>query len=280
MLTKSQIVNWLDEDIKTGDITSEALIQNERIAEAKFVLKEDGVLCGLDYIGQIFSTIDNNSTTEVHVKDGQKNKRGTCLATIKAEYKTILKGERTCLNLLQHLSGIATTTSEYVELIKQTNAKIYDTRKTTPGYRALEKNAVKTGGGNNHRIGLYDQFLIKENHLKYFSDKANPFAAAIEAAKAYRQNTPIIIEVENCDEFLLALKANPDVILLDNMSNNELDKAVKLRDTRKSKTQCEASGGITKNTIIDIATTGVDRISIGAITHSFKNLDISLLIEN
>lgn len=280
MLTKRQIVNWLDEDIHTGDITSEALINSDTDTHANFILKENGVLCGLEYIEQIFTIIDTNSKVKFYVKDGEKIKRGTCIATIKAKYKTILKGERTCLNLLQHLSGIATSTNEYVELIKQHRAKIFDTRKTLPGYRELEKKAVKTGGGNNHRIGLYDQFLIKENHLKYFKSEKNPFAAAIEAARKFKHNTPIMIEVENCEEFSLALGAEPDVILLDNMSNTELRRAVKLRDNKNNKTLCEASGGINKDTITDIAATGVDRISIGAITHSSKNLDISLLIED
>jgi nicotinate-nucleotide pyrophosphorylase (carboxylating) len=280
VLTDQQIRDWLNEDIQSGDITSQALIKDDKKTKAEFILKEEGVLCGIESIEKIFNVLDEKASIVLHTEDSILYEKGTKIATVEGNYKALLQAERTSLNLLQHLSGIATGTHKYVNQVKHTSAKIYDTRKTTPGFRELEKWAVRCGGGCNHRMGLYDQFLIKENHLQYYIKESNRFKAAIEDARQYKMNTKIIIEVENLEEFAQALQGEPDVILLDNMPPNDLRKAVALRDDNRAQTQCEASGGINIETITAVAESGVDRISVGAITHSAKNLDISLLIEN
>lgn len=280
MISKETIHNWLQEDIKEADITSEALIPKDFYSQADLILKEDGVLCGLEFIDDIFKAVDHNCKTTIFIKEGTFYPNKTLIAKIEGPYQALLKGERTMLNLIQHLSGISTATHQYVELVKHTRANILDTRKTTPGYRELEKYAVKVGGGMNHRIGLYDQFLIKENHIKYYKQEVNPFLAAIQAARAYDNSKNIIIEVETLEEFRMALKANPNVILLDNMSLTDMTQAVEECSASNNITQLEASGGICYDTVKKVAETGVHRISVGAITHSAKNLDISMLVNS
>jgi nicotinate-nucleotide pyrophosphorylase (carboxylating) len=279
MLEKQQIQLWLDEDIQSGDITTEALIPDDQIAEARIVAKEDGIACGLEAISQISEVLGTELTHLDHAEDGTALKKGEIAARFKGPYSSLLKAERCYLNLVQHLCGIATITKTYSEAVAHTRAKILDTRKTIPGLRMAAKRAVRAGGGHNHRIGLYDAFLIKENHIAAFRHLPNPFLTAIETARRLDMEKPVIIEVENLEEMNQALEGMPDVILLDNMSLDDMRKAVEKVESDKEQVELEASGGITLERLKAVAETGVHRISVGAITHSAMPMDLSMLIE-
>lgn len=279
MLSAQQIQLWLDEDIHTGDITTEALIPNDHIAEARIVAKEDGIACGLGSIADIAKVLDTELTELSFSEDGTALKKGEVAARFKGPYSILLQAERCYLNLVQHLCGIATSTKTYSDTVAHTRAKILDTRKTIPGLRLAAKKAVCAGGGHNHRIGLYDAFLIKENHIAAFRHLPNPFLTAIETARRLHMDKTVIIEVESLEEMNLALEGLPDVILLDNMSLEDMKAAVEQVEKDKENVELEASGGITLTRLKDVAETGVHRISVGAITHSALPLDLSMLID-
>ncbi|MFA4966882.1 MAG: carboxylating nicotinate-nucleotide diphosphorylase [Candidatus Margulisiibacteriota bacterium] len=267
---RNLINSALKEDIGSGDITTNAIIPAGQKAKAAIRAKEAGVICGLDVAADVFKKIDRRIKLLKKVKDGAKVKNGQIVAVVSGPARGILTGERVALNFLQHLSGIATLTRKFkIQISKsKNNVKLLDTRKTIPGLRVLEKSAVKTGGGVNHRLGLYDAILIKDNHIKL----AGGIGKAIEKAKAKAKG--IEVETKTISEVKKAIGLKVDRILLDNMSLKVLCEAVKL--CKKAKIKTEASGGINLNNVAAIAKTGVDFISIGALTHSAKALDISL----
>ncbi len=261
------------EDINYLDTTTDYLIDEEQENTAQFLAKDDGVLCGLEVALRVFELLQPNGfTAEVFKKDGDKLKKGDIIAKIHGKTRTLLKGERTALNLIQHMSGVATATNKAVEIVKGTNASIADTRKTLPGMRPLQKYAVTVGGGRNHRYNLSDAAMLKDNHV----DAGGGIANAVAKLKTKLGHmTKIELEVRNLDELKQALEAGVDVIMLDNMSPELMKEAVKITDGRA---MLEASGGITDETLREIAETGVDIISMGALTHSVKAFDISLKI--
>ncbi len=267
---KNIIEYALSEDIGTGDITTLTTIPENTHAKGKFVAKEDTVICGLPVCAMVFNAVDKEIDFKPNFKDGDRVKKGDIIATVEGNARSLLTGERTALNLLQRLSGIAERTAVSVEAVKGTNAKIADTRKTTPGLRVLEKYAVRTGGGTNHRFNLADGILIKDNHIS----AAGGITAAVSAA---RKNAPhtlkIEVEVETFEQLNEALSAGADIIMLDNMSNEDMAKAVKIVDGRAL---TEASGNMGEKDLLSVAKTGVDIISIGALTHTVKAADISL----
>jgi nicotinate-nucleotide pyrophosphorylase (carboxylating) len=277
-------VNWLarvvelalEEDTAYGDVTSELTVPATRRASGHFVSKSGGVVSGLDAVVEVFRQVDPAICVQLLVQDGDRVSAGSILARVEGPARGILKGERVALNFLQRLSGVATTTASYVDTVRGTGARVIDTRKTTPGLRMLEKAAVRHGGGHNHRVGLGDGILIKDNHLAAVGGP-DRITKAIAAARA---NTPhtlrIEVEVTSLDELRQALEAGPDAILLDNMTPAEMAEAVGLAGGR---VLLEASGGITLETVQAVAATGVDLISVGALTHSSRALDISLEIE-
>ncbi len=261
------------EDINYLDTTTDYLIDEEQENTAQFLAKDNGVLCGLEVALRVFELLQPNGfTAEVFKKDGDKLKKGDIIAKIHGKTRTLLKGERTALNLIQHMSGVATATNKAVEIVKGTNASIADTRKTLPGMRPLQKYAVTVGGGRNHRYNLSDAAMLKDNHV----DAGGGIANAVAKLKTKLGHmTKIELEVRNLDELKQALEAGVDVIMLDNMSPELMKEAVKITDGRA---MLEASGGITDETLREIAETGVDIISMGALTHSVKAFDISLKI--
>lgn len=281
-LTKKQIDRIialaLAEDISHGDITSEALIPPDLSGKASLLVKEKGVLAGIDIAGRVFQRADPLLEVEVLIKDGTAIKPGDIAGNISGSVISILKAERTALNFLQRLSGIASLTAQYVAETSETGAKIYDTRKTTPGLRDLEKYAVRTGGGQNHRLHLGDAVLIKDNHINALHATGMSIKDIVTKA---RRNVPagitIEVEVTSTSEAQEALKASADIIMLDNMSIEETNRVVNMAAGR---VKIEASGGITLANVRQIAMTGVDMISIGALTHSYKALDISLELES
>jgi nicotinate-nucleotide pyrophosphorylase (carboxylating) len=267
----------LDEDTGQGDITSEALLSLDLTGKATLLVKEKGVLAGIEVTKRVFQRVDPATKFDILIKDGTTVKSGDTVGAITGSVISILKAERTALNFLQRLSGIATLTAQYVAEVKGTSAKIYDTRKTTPGLRFLEKYAVRMGGGQNHRLNLGDAILIKDNHIAALRAMGMGLKDVILKA---RKNAPagmtIEVEVTNASEAAEALKADADIIMLDNMSIQEMSKVVK---STAGKAKLEASGKITLNNVRQVALTGVDTISIGALTHSYKALDISLEME-
>ena len=266
------INNALLEDINYVDVATDYLIPDEQEGSAQFIAKADGVLCGLDVALRVFEILQHDFKAEVFKKDGDVLKKGDIIAKVYGKTKNILKGERTALNLIQHMSGVATATNKAVKIIEGTKATIADTRKTLPGLRPIEKYAVTLGGGRNHRYNLSDCAMLKDNHV----DAGGGITNAVKTLKAKLGHTvKIELEVRNLEELREALEAQVDIIMLDNMSCEDMKKAVEITDGRA---KLEASGGITDETLYDIAQTGVDIISMGAITHSVKAFDISLKI--
>jgi len=259
----------LDEDLP--DITSEAIFDPGDRGEARFLVKASGILAGLDFAAATFAAIDPASSFDAKRKDGDVVEPGDVVAEVSASVIALLAGERTALNLMQRASGIATTTRRYVEAVRGTKARIYDTRKTAPGLRALDKYAVRCGGGENYRFGLFDMFLIKNNHI----DRAGSITAAVERIRFTKNTRQIMVEVRNVAELEEALALRPDFILLDNMTTEQMRDAVA---RVAGAVPLEASGGITIDNVREVAETGVDRISIGALTHSVTALDISMRI--
>lgn len=269
----------LAEDLgDAGDRTSIALIPANQTGRAAFIARCAGVVAGLPAVALVCAAVDAAIVLEVHVPDGTAFTGRTKLATVSGPLRSILIAERTALNFLQRLSGVATLTRKYVEAVAGTKAKVLDTRKTTPGWRLLEKYAVRMGGGTNHRIGLYDGILIKDNHLAGLGDPATAVRRAVELARAYPGNAglPVEVEVDTLEQLEQVLSVRPEIVLLDNMPPDLLRKAIALRDGVSPTTQLEASGGVNLTTIRAISETGVDRISVGALTHSAPALDIGL----
>ncbi len=261
----------LQEDIGLGDVTTSVTVAPETMARAELVAKEDFVVAGLDVAAEVFRQLDKDISFEKIAADGRSIKKGEVIAWIKGRAMLLLQGERVALNLLQRMSGIATLTANYVNCVSSAGATIVDTRKTVPGLRALDKYAVRMGGGNNHRIGLFDGILIKENHIA----AAGGLGAAVKRARELSPHTlKVEVETTSMAEVQQALDAQADIIMLDNMSLAELREAVSLIAGRAL---IEASGGVNLDTVSDIAATGVDFISVGALTHSVRAADISML---
>jgi nicotinate-nucleotide pyrophosphorylase (carboxylating) len=260
----------LREDISNEDVSTNAVIDGYVLGAVQLICKQDGVICGLPVFERTFKILDENTKIDFYYKDGDKVKKGDLVAELRGDIRVLLSGERTALNYLQRMSGIATYTSEVVALLAGTKTKLLDTRKTTPNMRLFEKYAVKVGGGNNHRYNLSDGILLKDNHI----GAAGGVKQAIEKAKKYASFVrKIEIEVENLDMCREALEAGVDIIMLDNMSNAEMKQAVKMIAGR-ALTEC--SGNVTKENIKNITDTGVDFVSSGALTHSAPILDLSL----
>lgn len=276
-----RLVRWaLEEDLgAVGDLTSQALIPEQLDSCAVFVARAPGVIAGLPAAAEVLGTVESRLRLEPSATDGDRVQAGQQLARVTGPMRGILTGERTALNFLQHLSGIATLTRLYVEAVAGLPVRILDTRKTLPGWRLLAKYAVRCGGGQNHRLGLHDGILIKDNHLAamQLAQSRGPIAEAVRLARGRRSATvPLEIEVDTLEQLDQALACKPDIVLLDNMSPDQLREAVRHRNATAAGVLLEASGGVTLATVRTIAETGVDRISSGALTHSAPALDIAL----
>lgn len=266
----------LQEDIGTGDVTTLATVSADRMATGVMLAKQDGVISGIEVSQFVFARVDPTIVVTPLVADGDHVTNPTPIARLSGPARSILIGERTALNIMQRLSGVATITAAYVAATAGTHARIVDTRKTTPGMRMLEKHAVRHGGGHNHRFGLADGILIKDNHLAAIGGP-DRIVKAIAAARELAPHTlRIEIEVTSLEELDQALAAGADIVMLDNMSSAMMTEAVSRRDAVDPRVLLEASGGITLPRIPEIAATGVDLISVGALTHSAGSLDISL----
>ncbi|MBQ5885517.1 MAG: carboxylating nicotinate-nucleotide diphosphorylase [Clostridia bacterium] len=263
----------LKEDINYIDTTSSLLIDKDKITDAYFVSKADGVLCGIDVAKRVFELIDDSVSFTAHFRDGDRIKKGDIIAEMNGSTLSLLTGERTALNLIQHMSGIASATGRLVDLCEGTNASVTDTRKTLPGLRALQKYAVTCGGGKNHRFNLSDGAMLKDNHI----DAGGGITATVQQLRS-RLGHMVKIEVEtrNLDEVREAVDSGCEVIMLDNMDCDTMREAVKIVDGRAL---TEASGNVTEERIRAIAETGVDIISVGALTHSVEAFDISMRIK-
>ncbi len=268
---QNSVKTALLEDIMDGDITAE-LIPASNIMQASVITRENAVICGVDWVNEVFNQLDPNVSIKWLCRDGDYVKANTTLFTLKGSARSLLTGERTALNFLQLLSGVATQCAEYAKLVEGTGVTLLDTRKTIPGLRTAEKYAVSCGGCANHRIGLYDAFLIKENHIS----ACGSITAAVTQARKNHPGKPVEVEVETFAELEEALCAKTDIIMLDNFSYTDTVKAVEL--CRNSNVKLEASGGMNKNNLRHIAETGVDYISIGALTKDIKSIDLSMRI--
>lgn len=267
----------LAEDLSSGDVTTSALINEDWLGKAYFLVKATGVLAGIEIAARVFHKVDPEIRTEVLIWDGSRIKPGDVAASVAGRFASILRAERTAVNFLQHLSGVASETARYVEAVKGLSVEIMDTRKTLPGLRVLQKYAVRIGGGHNHRMNLGDGILIKDNHLAMLMSQGMSLKEILTRAKEVAPvRFKIEVEVETPEEALEATEAGADIVLLDNMSVEAMRKAVGLI---KGRALTEASGGITLANVRAVAETGVNYISAGAITHSVKTLDISLEFE-
>lgn len=260
----------LEEDIGNCDLTTALLIPENQKSRALLVAKENFIVAGMPFAQEVFHIFDSEAEFKLFFEEGSKVRKGDMIAEIHGDTRTLLSCERVALNVLQRLSGIATLTNKFVEEVKGTSAKIVDTRKTTPGLRFMEKYAVRIGGGSNHRFGLYDGVLIKDNHI----EAAGGIKAAVNLARQSHLSK-IEVEVENLNDLKEALSAGADVVMLDNMSVDDMKEAVRIV---KGRTVIEASGNITLKRVHEVAETGVDLISVGALTHSVTAVDISMKI--
>ena len=271
---QSAVQQALEEDVGPGDVTTASVIAFDSVAVADMRAREDLTLCGVDFARIAFEQVDEELEIQILQSDGRQVEVGDSIIRIRGRASAILTAERTALNFIQRLSGISTITQRHVDLISHTNAKVLDTRKTTPGWRRFEKYAVACGGGTNHRIGLFDQIMIKDNHLATLGmDNARTIPLALEKARAMYPSLKVEIEADTLEQALIAMDAGADIILLDNMPPEMLSKAV---EANRGRCLLEASGGITLNSIARIAETGVDFISVGALTHSAPAVDIAL----
>jgi nicotinate-nucleotide pyrophosphorylase (carboxylating) len=262
------------EDIGDGDHTTLCSIPDSAMGKARLLIKEEGVLAGVEVAETVFNKFDPQLHMDIFIRDGSVVKPGDVAFTVEGKVRSLLQTERLVLNLMQRMSGIATTTRKYVNLLHGTKARVLDTRKTTPGMRMLEKQAVKIGGGENHRIGLFDMILLKDNHIDFAGGIENAITRAQAYLKEKNKKLKIEVEVRNLDELRQALAVGGvDRIMLDNFSIENTREAVKIVDGR---VEIESSGGITEKTIRSYAECGVDYISVGALTHSVKSLDMSL----
>jgi len=268
------ILRSLDEDLGKGDHSSLASIPSEAGGKAKLIIKDKGILAGVRIAGEVFSTIDKNLKINILIEDGTKIIPGDIAFYIEGKTQSILKSERLVLNIMQRMSGIATSTNEYVNRLKGLNTRILDTRKTTPGFRFLEKEAVRIGGGMNHRMGLYDMIMLKDNHIDYAGGIEKAIAKTRDYLKKNNLNLKVEIEARSISDIeTIISEGGVDRIMLDNFSVEETLEAVKLISGRF---ETESSGGITLETIRSYAECGVDFISVGALTHQIKSLDMSL----
>lgn len=270
----------LTEDLGTnGDRTTAALIPADQTATAAFISRGEGVIAGLPIAAMVMSRVDTQLRLDFTIPEGSRVARGQTIGTVTGLLRSILIAERTALNFLQRLSGIATLTRRFADAVAGTRAAILDTRKTLPGWRLLDKYAVRCGGGVNHRMGLYDAILIKDNHI---AGVGGNLVEAVRRARTYPGNAglPVEIEVETLDQLEKVLHATPEIVLLDNMTLEQMRQAVAFRDRLSPTVKLEASGGVTLQSVRSIAETGVDRISIGALTHSAPALDIALDFES
>lgn len=266
----SIIKTAIEEDINYIDVSADMLIPSEQRNDSYFVAKDDGVLCGLDFAMRVFTLLDSTFTFTAFKKDGDRVKKGDIIVEFNGKTRELLKGERTALNIIQHMSGIATATNRAATLCKGTNASVADTRKTLPGLRAMQKYAVACGGGRNHRFNLSDGAMLKDNHI----DACGGIIPAVESLRSKLGHmVKIEVETRNFEEVMQAVEAGADVIMLDNMNCEQMAEAVKIID---GKALTEASGNITLQNIAEVAKTGVDIISLGALTHSVKAFDISM----
>ncbi|MFK7736812.1 MAG: carboxylating nicotinate-nucleotide diphosphorylase [Pirellulaceae bacterium] len=284
----SQLVRLaIREDLnRTFDLTTVAIVPSALPAKAHIAARKSGVASGLELISSIIETVDADIRVEIHQQDATSFDAGTRLATLSGEARDVLTCERTILNFLGRLCGIATWTAEHVALLEGLPAKLYDTRKTTPGWRRLEKYATRCGGATNHRSGLYEAVMVKDNHLACHAHRSGQLMRPSEAVNAIREflreapdvptDAIVEIEVDSLEQLEDALPAAPDIVLLDNMSLSQLETSVAMRNKAQPGVQLEASGGVTKTSLRSIAETGVDRISMGALTHSAVNLDLGL----
>ena len=264
------IMSALQEDITSEDITTNSVMPHYQLGEVELICKEDGIIAGLEVFKRVFTILDETTEVTFNCKDGDTVKKGEKLGLIRGDIRVLLSGERTALNFLQRMSGIATYTSKIATLLKGTKTKLLDTRKTTPNMRVFEKYAVKVGGGYNHRYNLSDGILLKDNHI----GAAGGVREAIQMAKEYAPFVrKIEVEVENLDMLKEALEAGADIIMLDNMSVEDMKTAVQLT---KGKAETECSGNVTKENVAKLVDIGVDYISSGALTHSSPILDLSL----
>ena len=259
----------MEEDIGTGDVTTDSIVPAGATLRGRIIAKQDGIVAGLDVANEVFRTLNPQITFDTKVEDGSRVTRGTVLADAAGEARALLTGERTALNFLGRMSGIATLTRQFVDAVAETSATILDTRKTAPGLRQLDKRAVELGGGQNHRTGLFDMVLIKDNHI----DFAGSITAAVERVRASGKNLPIEVETRTLENVSEALALGVERILLDNMSPETMRDAVKMTNGRA---KLEASGNVTLENVLEVARTGVDYISVGALTHSPRVFDMSL----
>ena len=266
----------IEEDINTGDITTESIIPESMTATATMTAKQDGVISGLEIVKMVYDRFQDDVVFTPYFKNGDHVKKGDVILKIEATYPTLLRGERLSLNIFQRMCGIATETARYVKELAGTHTQLLDTRKTAPGLRVLDKMAVKHGGGTNHRMGLYDMSMIKDNHIKM----AGGIAKAVEQVRS-RIPSDIKIEVEatNLDEVKQAIDAGADIIMLDNMGNSAMKEAVATIREASKEIKTEASGNMSIERLREVAETGVDYISVGALTHTVKGMDISMNIQ-
>lgn len=266
----------IEEDINTGDITTESIIPESMNAVATMTAKHDGVISGLEIVKMVYDRFQDDVVFTPYYKDGDSVKKGDVILKVEATYPTLLRGERLSLNIFQRMCGIATETAKYVKELAGTQTQLLDTRKTAPGLRVLDKLAVKHGGGTNHRMGLYDMAMIKDNHIKM----AGGIAKAVEQVRStIDPSIKIEVETTNLDEVNQAIEAGADIIMLDNMSNEAMTEAVKVIKASGKGIKTEASGNMSIPRLIEVAATGVDYISVGALTHTVKAMDISMNIQ-
>ena len=266
----------IEEDINTGDITTESIIPATMNAVATMTAKQAGVISGLDIVRMVYERFQQDVVFTPYCKDGDSVEKGDVILKVEASYPTLLRGERLSLNLFQRMCGIATETAKYVKELKGTSTELLDTRKTAPGLRVLDKLAVKHGGGTNHRMGLYDMAMIKDNHIKM----AGGITKAVEQVRAnITPDIKIEVETTNLDEVREAIAAGADIIMLDNMDNATMTEAVKIINAADKGIKTEASGNMSIPRLKEVAATGVDFISVGALTHTVKAMDISMNIQ-
>ncbi len=266
----------IEEDINTGDITTESIIPASMNATATMTAKQDGVISGLEIVKMVYDRFQDDVVFTPYFQNGDAVKKGDVILKVEATYPTLLRGERLSLNIFQRMCGIATETAKYVKELADTQTELLDTRKTAPGLRVLDKLAVKHGGGTNHRMGLYDMAMIKDNHIKM----AGGIAKAVEQVRSrIAEGIKIEVEATNLEEVKQAIEAGADIIMLDNMDNQSMTEAVKVIKAAEKGIKTEASGNMSIERLKEVAATGVDYISVGALTHTVKGMDISMNIQ-
>ena len=266
----------IEEDINTGDITTESIIPASMNGVATMTAKQDGVISGLEIVKMVYDRFQSDVVFTPYFKDGDAVKKGDVILKIEATYPTLLRGERLSLNIFQRMCGIASETAKYVKELEGIHTELLDTRKTAPGLRVLDKMAVKHGGGTNHRMGLYDMAMIKDNHIKM----AGGIAKAVEQVRArIAEGIKIEVETTNLEEVHQAIDAGANIIMLDNMDNQTMTEAVKIINAANKGIKTEASGNMSIPRLKEVAATGVDYISVGALTHTVKGMDISMNIQ-